>query len=78
MANIGGKSFAVVDENGLIVEMVEKSLASNFVCIGLYEFAEAELFLKHFAATAKDDTGDFVFSHADESRDCRGHAGDGT
>ena len=63
MANIGGKSFAVVDENGLIVEMVEKSLASNFVCIGLYGFADAEFFLKHFAAIAKDNAGEIFVSH---------------
>lgn len=63
MANIGGKSFAVIDENGLIVEMVEKSLASNFVCIGLYGFADAKLFIKHFAAAAKDNSGEVFVSH---------------
>jgi hypothetical protein len=63
MANIGGKSFAVIDENNLIVEMVEKSLASNFVCIGLYGFSEASLFLKHFNATAVEGAGEIFVSH---------------
>ncbi|MGB8365407.1 MAG: hypothetical protein ACLQUZ_09250 [Rhizomicrobium sp.] len=48
MANIGAKSFAVVDDNGNVVEMVEKSLASNHVCVGLYGCADARLFVEHF------------------------------
>ena len=63
MANIGGKSFAVIDENNLIVEMVEKSLASNFVCIGLYGFSGADLFLKHFEAAATQNSGEIFVSH---------------
>ena len=39
MNNVGAKSFAVINENNLVVEMVEKSLASNFVNVGLYGFA---------------------------------------
>jgi len=48
MANVGAKSFAVLSPEGLIVEMVEKSLASNFVCIGLYGFRDAAQFIAQF------------------------------
>lgn len=54
MTNVGAKSFAVINENNLIVEMVEKSLSSNFVSVGLYGFADASLFLDNFAAVARD------------------------
>ena len=61
MANVGAKSFAVVNEDGLVVEMVEKSLASNFVCIGLYGFADAAVFLDVFGGVAKAQAGGEVF-----------------
>jgi len=61
MANVGAKSFAVTNENGLIVEMVEKSLASNIVCVGLYGFSDAELFLEHFDAIARESKAGEIF-----------------
>ncbi|MBS0275963.1 MAG: NTP transferase domain-containing protein [Proteobacteria bacterium] len=54
MNNVGAKSFAVINENNLIVEMVEKSLSSNFVSVGLYGFADASLFLDAFDAVSRD------------------------
>jgi hypothetical protein len=69
MSNLGAKSFAVIDDAGRIVQMVEKSLVSNFVCVGLYGIADAGLFLDHFQAVASErQTGEMfvshVFSHA--------------
>jgi hypothetical protein len=54
MTNVGAKSFAVINENNLIVEMVEKSLSSNFVSVGLYGFADASMFLGAFDAVSRD------------------------
>lgn len=48
MANVGAKSFAVINENGLIVEMIEKSLVSNYVSVGLYGFSDAAGYLDFF------------------------------
>lgn len=63
MSNVGAKSFAVVNENGLVVEMVEKSLASNTVSVGLYGFADASLYLDAFAAVARaNETGEIFVS----------------
>ena len=50
MTNVGAKSFAVINENNLVVEMIEKSLASNFVSVGLYGFADAAAYLDCFDA----------------------------
>ncbi len=64
MANVGAKSFAVINENNLVVEMVEKSLASNFVSVGLYGFADAEIYLDLFGRLAADaNIQEFFVSH---------------
>lgn len=52
MTNVGAKSFAVINENELIVEMIEKSLASNYVSVGLYGFEDAGAYLDSFEALA--------------------------
>ena len=64
MTNVGAKSFAVINEHNLVVEMVEKNLASNFVSVGLYGFADAATYLGHFDRLAADEAGqEFFVSH---------------
>jgi hypothetical protein len=64
MANVGAKSFAVINENNLVVEMVEKSLASNFVSVGLYGFADAQAYLDLFDTLATDaGSQEYFVSH---------------
>jgi len=64
MSNVGAKSFAVINENNLVVEMVEKSLASNFVSVGLYGFDDAGLYLDIFGRlSGAIATGELFVSH---------------
>ena len=64
MTNVGAKSFAVINENDLVVEMIEKSLASNFVSVGLYGFADASAYLECFEALADEGgTHEIFVSH---------------
>jgi hypothetical protein len=64
MTNVGAKSFAVINGEGLIVDMVEKSLASNHVSVGLYGFADAERFVETFEALAHANRdGEIFVSH---------------
>jgi hypothetical protein len=64
MSNVGAKSFAVLNEQGLVVQMVEKSLVSNFVSIGLYGVSDAALYLKAYAAVADASaSGEIFLSH---------------
>jgi len=64
MTNVGAKSFAVVNENNLIVEMVEKSLISNYVSVGLYGFESAETYLRLFdRLSAEPGLGELFVSH---------------
>ncbi len=64
MTNVGAKSFAAINGEGLIVDMVEKSLASNHVCVGLYGFGDAARFLEAFdAVAAANRDGEVFVSH---------------
>jgi hypothetical protein len=54
MTNVGAKSFAVINENNLVVEMVEKSLISNYVSVGLYGFESAAAYLELFDDLSAD------------------------
>lgn len=61
MSNVGAKSFAVINENNLVVEMVEKSLVSNFVSVGLYGFADAGAYLELFDGLMAEAGGQECF-----------------
>lgn len=64
MSNVGAKSFAVLNEQGLVVQMVEKSLVSNFVSIGLYGVSDATLYLDTYAGVSRDcASGEVFVSH---------------
>jgi hypothetical protein len=64
MSNVGAKSFAIVNDNGLVVEMVEKSLASNYVSVGLYGFPDARAYLDiHRTLSRVHETGEIFVSH---------------
>lgn len=64
MSNVGAKSFAVINGDGLVVEMVEKSIVSSFVCVGLYGVADAGAYLQHFDAIARErGVGEIFVSH---------------
>jgi len=64
MSNVGAKSFAVLNDSGLIVQMVEKSLVSNYISIGLYGFPDAALYRDHFKVLASDyGSGEIFLSH---------------
>jgi hypothetical protein len=63
ISNVGAKSFAVLNDNGLVVEMVEKSLVSNYVSVGLYGFPDAAAYLDNFRAVARaNETGEVFVS----------------
>lgn len=64
ISNAGAKSYAVVNDDGLVVEMVEKNIVSNFACVGLYGFSDAGQYLGHFDAIARErEAGEIFVSH---------------
>lgn len=46
MQSVGAKSFARINEHGLVIEIVEKSVISNHVSAGVYGFASASTFMQ--------------------------------
>lgn len=70
LTNLGAKSFVVRGEAGAVGEIVEKSVASNLTCAGLYGYKDARRFLEHFAAEERSRTGEIFVSHV-LARGCR-------
>lgn len=44
VGNLPGKSFLVVNNNGIILDIAEKKIISDNVCLGVYSFQSARLF----------------------------------
>ncbi|HEY1613122.1 MAG TPA: hypothetical protein VGF97_05425 [Rhizomicrobium sp.] len=61
MTNVGAKSFAILNDSGLVIEMVEKTLVSNHVSVGLYGFADAGAYLEAFRALTRSPMGGEIF-----------------
>ena len=65
ITNVPGKSFLILNEQNMIIDIIEKSVSSNIVNLGVYGFRSAELFLsasedlKHISS----DEGEFWLSH---------------
>ncbi len=45
VASVGKKSFVTCNEQGLVSDIVEKTVCSNLISVGLYAFADTALFL---------------------------------
>lgn len=61
---VGAKSFAVINEQGLVSDIVEKSVVSNFISVGLYGFSDAKVFADTYdAMKSRFNAGEFFISH---------------
>lgn len=62
--NIAAKSFLIVNEQDTILDIVEKQVVSNVICLGIYCFKEAAAFLKAFEEmSATNISGEMFISH---------------
>jgi hypothetical protein len=57
----GNKSYAAVNDRGLITNIVEKRVISNYFCSGAYGFRDAQEYLRHFESLA--DLENLYLSH---------------
>ncbi len=48
VSNIPGKSFIITNEQNIVEDIIEKEVVSNTICLGVYCFASAELFVHAF------------------------------
>ena len=44
ITNVASKSFALINEQGILNNIIEKEIVSNFVCCGGYSFSDAKKF----------------------------------
>jgi hypothetical protein len=66
LTNIAGKSFIVLNEQNIVVDIIEKSVCSRIICIGVYGFKAAQEFLEAQEAvkqTWNSQRGEIYLSH---------------
>lgn len=64
VSNIPGKSFLLVNEHNLIQDIIEKQIVSNIICLGVYAFQDAELFVNAYKELLeKQIKGEMFISH---------------
>ena len=60
--NLQQKSFILANENGIISEIVEKSIVSNKICLGVYAMHTKDL-MTTYSRLSKNMGGELYFSH---------------
>lgn len=64
ISNIPGKSFLIVNKQGIIEDIIEKRVVSNIICLGVYAFEDVELFKKAYLELQnKNIIGEMYISH---------------
>lgn len=54
---LGSKSFLIINEQKNIIDIIEKKIKSRYICIGVYGFEDADLFLKVFNILKQENGG---------------------
>jgi hypothetical protein len=61
---LAAKSFLIVNEQGNVVDIIEKKIKSQYICIGVYGFEDADLFLSAYKILSKESNiGEIYVSH---------------
>ena len=64
MTRVGAKSFVIINEQGIISNIIEKSVISNYVSCGLYAFADSAQYQKRYRTLQRDhQLGEVFVSH---------------
>ncbi|MBE6447949.1 MAG: hypothetical protein E7018_01445 [Alphaproteobacteria bacterium] len=64
ITNIPGKSFLIINEQGIIHDIIEKQVVSNIICLGVYCFENASDFIKAYDEMhTKKISGEMYISH---------------
>ena len=61
VTNVAAKSYAVVNEQKMLTNIVEKSVVSNFICVGGYGFASAGQFMQSYEKLKRGYDGAEIF-----------------
>lgn len=64
ISNIPGKSFLIVNEQGIVEDIIEKRIVSNIICLGVYAFENTEIFKNAYIKLKEEElTGEMFISH---------------
>lgn len=64
ISNIPGKSFLITNEQNIIQDIIEKKVVSNIICLGVYAFADANIFkAAYLELLEKNINGEMFISH---------------
>ena len=61
VTNVAAKSFAIVNDQGILTSIVEKSVVSNYVCVGGYGFNSAKEYCAAYDHLQRAVTGGEIF-----------------
>lgn len=62
VTNLAAKSFVVVNDQGIVLDIVEKRIVSDIFCVGGYQINQAEIFARIFEQL-QDMTSEIFVSH---------------
>lgn len=64
ISNIPGKSFLIINEQNIIEDIIEKRVVSNIICLGVYAFEDAKIFIDTYEElVGKNIQGEMFVSH---------------
>ena len=64
ITNIPGKSFLIINEQGVVQDIIEKQVVSNIICLGVYCFENAADFVKAYEEMQQHKiSGEMYISH---------------
>jgi hypothetical protein len=61
ISNLPAKSFLVVNEQGLVQDIIEKRVVSHLICLGVYAFEDAQLFLAGYRTLVRNHVANELF-----------------
>lgn len=65
VSNITGKSFLILNEQNILMDIIEKQVRSNVICLGVYAVRNVDLFLSAYEKVSSQDSisGELYVSH---------------
>ena len=75
MTNMANKSFIILNDNGIVIDVIEKNICSNIISIGMYGFQSAKEFMKIYKRIYKSGNydGEIYPSHVISYLLSKGH-----
>lgn len=64
VSDIPGKSFLIINEQGIVQNIIEKQIVSNVICVGVYCFQDVSIFNNAYEKLYRHaDNGEMYISH---------------